>query len=196
MELRVTSYNLAAEGGVQRLRVKQHKAGRRAKKPKVPLRMFARGVQTFAFGKPDEIVEYKTPEGRTFNQYGLWLDEKTGRWIATQKLLPVKRVTKLSSTADVKLAEYNQINRLLKHLLLFKGIGYADVRRDFALGDGKPITYRVLCELTYNGRTVKVANVTVKKSFEDGIFFCSKTCNEVKAKLAAINLTSNEVEIL
>lgn len=182
--VRFVSSTVAAEAP-QRLRV--HSDG----KVHTSLDVLAKAHQTHAFGRPERIIS----DAHLFNELTQRIHNK--KWLYTQRVLPLRKVTKLQQLApNVNASVLERVGELFTAVLLFKGKGYNDVKRDLALALGrgeKTITYNVNTTITYDQLQFTVGRITVKKTVGDGIFFCSHSCKPVQIALQGLKMASNAI---
>lgn len=169
--------------GINRLRVRQ--GGKKKNGHKAKGDMFARAKQEYAFKKPDGLVPIP---GSHWGKYGQVLKDD-GYFEYTENVRPVKllgKVVKVAPAVDVQF--YNKVNRLLTAALLFKGKTFTDVKHDLIIAKErgkKHITYAVNTKVIFGHPDVNftIGHVTVKKTFDDGIFFDSHSCKGISVKL-------------
>lgn len=161
-------------------------------KVKTSLNVLARAHQTYAFGKPERVIN----DGHLFNQLTERLNRQLKAYEYTQKLVPVRHVAKAHTVApNVNKAVLQQVGDLFTALLLFKGVSYADVKRELILAKAegkKSVTYNVNTTVTFGELQFKVHQITVKKTLESGLFFCSKSCRPAQMALQALKLVDIE----
>lgn len=128
--------------------------------------------------------------------------------VYTQTLAPVRNVVKVKCNASADVAILQSVNRLLRQILLFKGIGFADVERDIRQNNGKPVTYMVNTTIEYDKlglnkaeliRCIRVHTIVVKKTFRTSVnnggvleeqcnmFFDSRCCQPITQWIKTIN---------
>lgn len=185
---------------VKRMRVRQHKAGKRAVKRKTDLSVVARAHNVYEQGKVVDVVNdaakfkrfgAETVKREHVSRKGKHYTEHEVQY--TKKLLPVKELLRINShSGDVKLQEFNTVNRLLAAILLFKGKGFEDVKQDLVKIKAKTgknyVVYKVNTEVVYGDLMFKVGEIRVKKVFGDGIFFDTRTCKQTNIGLHAVKL--------
>lgn len=125
----------------------------------------------------------------------------------TKRLMPVKSVHTLHSRAVASNEILDCTNRLLRQVLLFKGIGFGNVLQDLRESNMKPVTYNVNTTIEYDEsgkndirfiRAFRVHSVTVKKTFinkvnnggieenEYKMFFSSDCCKSLSVWLKSL----------
>lgn len=171
---------------IKRMRVRAGKAGPNGK-PRTELNMLAKAEPTYAFGKVEQLI---TNDG--FGKYNeIKVNEKQHdpkhkhiykringySWEYVDHVNVVKQLTKSTTVAFVNESVLQATNRLLRQILLFKGIGFAQIEQDLRVA-GKPVTYLLNTSIEYNTRrknaqggdiiwVFKAHKVTVKKTFRE-----------------------------
>lgn len=158
-------------------------------KVKTSLNVLAKGTQTFSMGSPDKIIS----DAAKFNQ--LTQRFKNKEFVYTQHVLRTRQMEQVALVAPrVKDGIMQSIGELLTAVLAFKGKTLEVVRQELKLsqqrGD-KTLTYNVNTKITWGEVQIPVGRVTVKKTFADGIFFASETCNRIKRIISGARLTKD-----
>ena len=175
----------------QRLRV--HSDG----KIKTNLKVLAKGHPEYSCGKVEKIVS----DAKLFNllteqRKKSIQDRKTiVTYVYTEKVRPIKNVERVDLLAPtVPIHVTRTIGHFLTALLAFKGKTLEIVTKELKLlkqKGGKSITFNVNTLVTWGEVRFKVGKITVKKTHDNGIFFCSKTCKQVANSLSAAMLTKD-----
>lgn len=122
-----------------------------------------------------------------------------------KSLKPMRLVYKLECRATAGDTILSCTNRLLRQILLFKGIGFAQVEQDVRENKMRPVTYVVNTTINYNitgdsrfGRALHCHRITVKKTFREtinnggrleqncNIFFDSHSCKAITLWLESL----------
>jgi hypothetical protein len=181
--VRLESYQSSADA-IKRLRVRSDG------KAKTALSVLAKAHQTYAFKRPLAVIS----DVHLFNELTERFN-KIDQWHYTQKVNTVRRLIKNYTVAPaVNASVMQRVGELFTAILLFKGVGYSDVKKDLVLAvqnNEKTVTYNVNTTVTYNERQFTVGKIKVKKTVGDGIFFCSKSCKPAQLALQAIDLCKN-----
>lgn len=166
----LSSHTIRAQD-VKRMRVRGSKPGPNGKKG-TDLDLLAKAHERFAFGKLEKRVN-----NTGFNKFGeVRVETPNGYiWQHNSQLNTVKQVAKVKSICLASPNILMAVNGLFRQILLFKGIGFAQIEQDIKTA-GKPVTYNVNTVIEVDAlqkknaaltRRFKVYKITVKKTFRN-----------------------------
>ena len=153
----------------QPMRVRSKGRKNSKKGTKAPLLMFAAAEQNYAQQLP---TDRSRNEG--FSKYERFDYVDKGKSVSALKLPIARKVGKVESLADVSNDVMTNVNNLIRNILLFKGIGFADIEKDVRL-NGKT-TYLLNTDILIKSEVnckasdvdlVKAHKITVKKTFRN-----------------------------
>lgn len=135
---------------------------------KTPLNVLNRAEQDYAFTKPAE----KVPNTGFERQKRVMVRE--GKHLVNRMVVPnIRHIQRVKSEGIFADTAAETVNRLLRNVLLFKGIGFAQLERDTKLNGAT--TYAVNTEVHINGKAHSVHTIRVKRTFRNEVNVMGKT---------------------